>query len=267
MRYAKFERLVLLVITLAVVIMAISMVVQRTDGVEVFGHLLMLAVIVCSLYGGKRGALLGFLACLAAYIAVRLLWLGDCSAGTAVQLILVKLAVYGALALLCHHMRAQFRYFFVKMERQDLVDDETQLGNARFLLQELTDRINEYERYEKPFSLVCFAVDDGFVSAMKARRVSVLRDLATNVLKSDTRAVDELVREGNRLFAILPNVGMEGAQACARRLSEKARSYLSQAGEGDGDKSLEVSVLAYPEAREEIDGLLARLRESEGPAA
>lgn len=266
MRYAKFERLVLLVITLAVVIMAVSMIVQRTDGVEVFGHLLMLAVIVSSLYGGKRGALFGFLACLAAYIAARLLWLGDYSPGTAIQLILVKLAVYGALALLCHHMRSQFRYFFVKMERQDLLDDETQLGNARFLLQELTNRINEYERYEKSFSLVCFTLDEGFVSAMRNKRVSVLRDLATNVLKPDTRAVDELAREGNRLFAILPNVGMEGAQACARRLWGKACAYLSQLGEGDGEKHVEVSVLAYPEAREDIEGMLTRLREKEGPA-
>lgn len=266
MRYAKFERLVLLVITVAVAIMAISMILQRTDGVEVFGHLLMLAVIVCSLYGGKKGALLGFLASFAAYTAVRLIWLGDCSAGTAAQLILMKLAIYGVLALICYYMRSQFRYFFVKMEQQDLVDDETQLGNARFFLRELTHRINEYQRYEKPFSLVCFAVDEGFVSAMKDKKVSVLRDLAANVLKHDTRAVDELAREGNRLFAILPNVGMEGARACARRLSEKARAYLSQLGEGDGEERLEVSVIAYPDAQEDIERLLARLRESEEPA-
>lgn len=263
MKYAKFERLVLLVITVAVIIMAISMVVQRTDWVEVFGHLLMLVVIVCSLYGGKRGALLGFLACIAAYTTVRLVWLGDCSHGTAAQLILMKLAVYGILALLCHHMRSQFRYFFVKMERQDLVDDETQLGNARFLLQELTCRINEYERYEKPFSLVSFTLEEDFLSSMKSKKVSVLRDLAANVLKQDTRAADELAREGNRLIAILPNVGIGGARACARRLTEKVRVHLSRLAGADGEQWVEVSVLAYPEAREDIESMLARLRESE----
>ncbi len=266
MRYAKFERLILLVISVAVVIMAISMVVQKTDGVEVFGHLLMLAVIVCSLYGGKRGAFLGFLACIAAYTAVRLVWIGDYSAGTATQLILVKLGIYGILAALCYHIRSQFRYFFVKMEQQDLIDDETQLGNARFLLNELTNRINEYQRYEKPFSLVLFALEEGFLSSMKEKNVSVLRDVATNVLKHDTRAVDELAREGNRLFALLPNVGREGAQACARRLTEKLRSYLSQQGDGDGERFVSVSVLAYPEDQEDIERMLARLQESEEPA-
>lgn len=265
MRYAKFERLILLVLTVSVAGMAVAMIVQKTDGVEVFGHLLMLVVIVSSLYWGKRGALMGFLASLAVYIAARLIWRGSFSYGAASQLIVAKLLVYGVLSLLCYHLRTQFRYFFVKLEQQDFIDDETQIGNARFLLQELSSRINEYERYQKPFSLVAFSFDRDFLSAMKKRDINVLRDVTVTILKHDTRAVDELAREGNRLFAILPNVGPEGAQACSRRLWDKLRGYLSQHGGEDVGRLVELIIYAYPEDKEEVEKMVSRLREGEGP--
>ncbi len=258
MRYAKFERLVLMVIAVAVAIMALSMVLQKTDGVEVFGHLLMLAVILSSIYGGKRGALLGPLACLAAYTVARVVWLGGYSGGVAAQLIAMKLFAYGLLALLCHHVRTQFRYFFVKMEQQDLVDDETQVGNARFLKQELSRCIGEHERYQKPFSLVLFSFEEGFLSAMGNKGVSALRDLTATVFKPDTRSVDEIARVGNRICALLPNVGREGAEVCARRLAGKVRAYLSRQ-EGGGESQLEVTVLGYPEDREKVEEILAGL--------
>lgn len=261
MKYAKFERIVVLIIAVAIAVMAVAMIVQKTDGVEVLGHALMLAVIVCSLYWGKRGALAGFAASFSAYTAARLIWPGDFGAATLVQLIAAKLIVYGVLALLCSHVRTQFRYFFVKMEHQDLIDDETQVGNERFLLRELTSRINENERYEIPFSLVSFQLDGDFVSGLKKDRgVSVLRDISTSILKNDTRSVDELAREGNNLLVILPSVGLAGAQVCGRRLEAKLRRYLEQhLPDGDADRVMQSAVYEYPDNKAEIDTLVERL--------
>ena len=260
MKYAKFERIVILLIAIAIAVMAVAMVVQKTDGVEIFGHVMMLAVIVASLYWGKRGAVISFLACFLSYTAVRLIWVGDFGYGTATQLIIAKFLVYGLLALLCSHMRTQFRYFFVKIEHQDFIDDETQIGNERFLLKELASRINENERYEIPFSLIDFSLDEGFVSGMHAKGVSVMRDLSTSVLKSDTRSVDELARNRNNLLVILPSVGREGAQVCGQRLEAKIRKYLEKhLHDGELEKILNLAIYEYPEDKAAVKAILDRL--------
>jgi GGDEF domain-containing protein len=260
MKYVKFERIVILVIAIAIAVMVAAMIVQKTDGVEVFGHSLMLVVIVCSLYWGKRGALISFLACFSAYTAARFIWVGDFSYGTAFQLVVAKFLVFGILALLCSYMRTQFRYFFVKLEHQDLIDDETQIGNEKFLLKELGSRINENERYDLPFSVLKFALDEGFVADMQNHGVSVLRDISTSILKSDTRSVDELARNRNNLLVILPSVGREGAEICGRRLETKVRKYIERhLDDGEPERMLELSIYEYPDDKKEVDALLSGL--------
>lgn len=261
MRYARFERIIVLVITVAVAAMAVAMAIQKTDGVEILGHLLMLAVIVASLYGGKRGAAAGFLVSLAVYTAARLGFKGDFGYGTALELAGIKLLVYGVLALLCNHIRTQFRYFFVKMEHQDLVDDETQIGNDRFVARELEARINEHDRYETPFSLIRFSLDGSFVEEQRKRCVSVMRDLSISVLKNDTRSVDELARMGDGFVIILPNVGRQGAEVCHNRLRGKIDAYLERHPEGRGGGDiLESEILTCPEDRAAIEAILSEAR-------
>ena len=220
----------------------------------------MIVIIVCSLYWGKRGALASFLACFAAYTAARLIWTGDFSYGTAAQLIAAKFLVFGILALLCSYMRTQFRYFFVKLEHQDLVDDETQIGNERFLLKELNSRVDENERYDIPFSLIYFSLDGDFVDGLRDQGVSVLRDISTSILKNDMRSVDELARKDSDLMVILPSVGREGAEVCGKRLESRVRKYLEQhLHNGELDKVFGLSIYAYPGDKEEVDALLSRL--------
>lgn len=260
MKYAKFERIVILVIAIAIAVMTAAMLVQKTDGVEVFGHAMMLVIIISSLYWDKRGALVSFAICFIAYTAARLIWIGDFGHGTVVQLIAAKFLVYAILALLCSYLRTQFRYFFVKMERQELIDDETQIGNERFLARELASRISENERYDIPFSLLEFSLGEDFVGGMQSRGVSILRDLSISVLKSDTRSVDELARAHDRLVVILPSVGREGAQVCGQRLEARMRKYLEQYKEdGGAEPDLNLAIYEYPEDKAEVEALLGGL--------
>ncbi|WP_287155431.1 hypothetical protein [Candidatus Solincola tengchongensis] len=261
MRYAKFERMVLLVMGLAVAAMAVGMAVQKTDAVEILGHCLMLAVVVASLYGGKRGAALSFLVSLAIYAVSRLAWRGEFQAHVLAQLIGAKFLVYGILAILCLYIRIQFRYFFVKMEEQDLVDDETQVGNARFLRREIERRVLEHERYGKPFSLVIFSFDPALISRMRSRERRILRDVAVNVLKPDTRAVDEVARVENRLVVLLPNVGPEGARTCGARLRGKIDGMLTLR-EGEEPAGVRLTISSYPGDREAVEMFLAELEEA-----
>jgi GGDEF domain-containing protein len=261
MKYAKFERIVILVIAIAIAVMAVAMVVQKTDAVEVVGHVLMLVVIVSSLYWGKRGALASFLICTAVYTSLRFIFIGDFTYGTATQLAVAKVLVYGILALLCSYMRTQFRYFFVKMEHQDYIDDETQIGNERFLIKELSSRISENERYDIPFSVINFTLDDDFVSGLKSRKgVSVMRDISTSILKSDTRSVDELARTHNHLVVILPSVDRDGAQVCGKRLHNRMRKYIEHhLDNGESEEILELVIYEYPEDEREVKAILDML--------
>lgn len=260
MKYVKFERIVILVIAIAIAVMAAAMIVQKTDAVEIFGHLMMIVIIVCSLYWGKRGALTSFLVCFAVYTAARLIWIGDFSYGTALQLTIAKFLVFGILAFLCSYMRNQFRYFFVKLEHQELIDNETQIGNERFLLKELSSRINENERYDIPFSVINLSLDNDFVDGLRDQGTSVLRDISTAILKNDTRSVDELARNRSDLMVILPSVGREGAEVCGRRLESKVRKYLEQhLHDGELESILDLAIYEYPRDKEEVDALLSRL--------
>ncbi len=260
MKYAKFERILILVIAIAIAVMAAAMIVQKTDAVEIFGHVIMIVVIVASLYWGKRGALISFLACFSAYAAARFIWIGDFSYGTAIQLTAAKFLVYGILALLCSYMRVQFRYFFVKLEHQDFIDDETQIGNIRFLAKELSSRIEENDRYDIPFSLLSFSLEDAFIKDMRSQGISVLRDLSIGILKGDTRSVDELARNDSDLIVILPSVGRKGALVCGQRLEAKIRKYLEQhLHDGEPDSVLDLSIYEYPEDRSEVDALLSQI--------
>jgi GGDEF domain-containing protein len=260
MKYAKFERLVILIIVIAVAVMAAAMAVRKTDAVEIAGHLLMIGVIISSLYWGKKGALLSFSICLGGYTAARLAVPGDFSSSTLAQLIAAKLVVYGLLAFICMYMRTQFRYFFVKLEREDLIDDETQVGNERFLLQEITSLLDEYERYGIPFSLVEFAVDSDLLRESKGREGgSLLRDISVSILKNDTRSVDELARFENRLVVLLPNIGREGAEACGKRLASRIEHYLEN--RNVPTESFSLSIYSYPRDEKAVEGWVRQLRE------
>jgi GGDEF domain-containing protein len=261
MKYAKFERIVVLVIVITIAVMSAAMIVKKTDAVEVAGHMLMIVVIVSSLYWGKRGALISFILCFGGYAAARLAWPGDFSYGTALQLVISKFLVYGILALLCSYIRNQFRYFFVKLEHEDFIDDETELGNERFLFKELTSRINENERYDIPFSLVQFSFRNRLVEDMRKKYdTNLLRDISISVLKNDTRSVDELSRFGNDLIIVLPSVGRAGATVCAKRLESKMCNYLDQfIHRGEIDDVLSITIYEYPEDKTDFDALISRL--------
>lgn len=263
MKYAKFERIVVLVIAITVAVMAAAMIVNKTDGVEIAGHALMLVIIVSSLYWGRRGAVGSFLLCFGSYVIARLIWTEGFGYGTIFQLIMAKLLVYCLLALLCSYTRTQFRDYFVKMESEDFIDDETQLGNERFLLKELTSRINENERYGITFSLIDFNFDKRLIDGMrKGKDTSLLRDVGVSILQADTRNVDRLGRSENRLIVVLPSVGRAGAMVCARRLESKIQDYLQQF---DPDvifeRVVKETILEYPEDKARVVEVLAQMRE------
>jgi GGDEF domain-containing protein len=262
LKYAKFQQTIILLLIVVIVGMSVAMLLQKTDKVEAVGHVLMLVVIAASLNWGYKGGLPAFAGCIILYAALRLSFQGDISTGAAWELIAAKFITYGALTLICCYMRNHLRYFFVKLEHHDFIDDETQIGNKRFLLKELTSRINENERYEVPFSLVAFTIDPQFLERTQGvKGTNILRDISTSILKNDTRSVDELARMDNRLVVILPCVRRDGADICCKRLEVKMKRYLeSHLVNGELDQTLDSCIMEYPDDRVDIESMVNAIR-------
>lgn len=262
MKYAKFEQIIILLLIIVIVGMSVAMLLQKTDKVEAVGNVLMLVVIAVSLNWGFKGGIPAFAACFVLYTVLRLSFQGGISTGAAWELIAAKFIIYGVLTLICCYMRTHLRYFFVKLEHHDFIDDETQIGNKRFLLKELTSRINENERYEVPFSLVAFTIDPELLEKIQGvKGASILRDISTSILKNDTRSVDELARMDNRLVVILPCVRRDGADVCCKRLEEKMKRYLeSHITNGEFVQTLDARIMEYPDDRVDIESMVNAIR-------
>jgi GGDEF domain-containing protein len=263
LKYAKFQQIIFGIMILVILATSVAMMVHKPDAVEIIGQILILATIISGMNWGYRAGIPVTAACIALYIGLRLGFRGEMTTSAILELIAFKGVIYAVLGLLCSHMHNQMRYFFVKLEHQDFIDDETQIGNKRFLLKELTSRINENERYEIPFSLVTFTLNPELVDLLKSSRgVSVLRDISTSILKNDTRSVDELARLDNHLLVILPSTRKDGAAVCCRRLEGKMLRYLEHHfSNGELHRAMQSRILEYPEDRKEIEELVGSIRE------
>lgn len=261
MRYSRFEKISLLVLAVVVFGMSLAMIYRQIDVVEVVGHLLMLVIIAASLHWGAKGAVPTLLASLSVYIPLRLTS-GNLTAGAEAQLIIAKTAIYLILAGICSFLHLRFRYLFIKAGHHDLFDEETEMGNERFLLNELNSRIQEYDRYEVPFSLVIFGLERGGIDKLaRERKVNALRDISISILKVDTRSVDELARVENRLVVVLPSIRRNGAEMCAERLGGKIRKYLEESlEEGKPEGAISVEIYEYPDDKQSIQSLVDQLQ-------
>lgn len=265
MKYSRFERIVIVIIMIAVLSISVAIMIQlQADRVdEIVGHMLILPIIAASLHWGKKGALISALGSFAIYFSLRVWDVGAWSfSDPIVQLMIAKVFTYSLLSVMCAYMHSQFRYLFVKMENHDYIDDETQIGNGKFLLKELTSRINENERYQIPFSVILCSLNPTLVSGLKQRRnVNVIKDVSNSILKNDTRTVDELARVNNEFVVILPSTKKDGAEICSGRLNFKMKKYMDHLlDNGDSEKSFDMEIYTYPDDSEEIERLLMGLR-------
>ncbi len=264
LKYAKFQQIIFGIMIAVIVATSVAMMVHKPDAVEIIGQVLILATIVAGMNWGYRAGIPTAAVSLALYTGLRLGFRGEIRTSALWELIAFKAVIYAVLSLLCSHMHNQLRYFFIKLEHQDFIDDETQIGNRRFLLKELTSRINENERYEIPFSLITFTLNPDLLDLLKSTRgVNALRDISTSILKNDTRSVDELARLDNNLLVILPSTRKDGAKVCCRRLEGKLMRYLEHHfSNGELQEAVRSRILEYPEDREDIDELVNSIRAS-----
>lgn len=146
-----------------------------------------------------------------------------------------------------------------RLKRMATTDELTGLLNRREAMNRLKQLWNEEDRYAHPFSCIMLDIDHfkRFNDTHgHATGDAVLRETAAT-LEASVRATDLVCRIGGEEFLILcPNVGVDGATACA----EHIRVAVEEHGLMVGDHPLKVTVsLGVAERRPEtlsVDDLL-----------
>jgi len=145
-----------------------------------------------------------------------------------------------------------------KLELYDHIDDETDLYNSSFFLDDTAMELSRAGRYSSIFSVAEVRLaDDLFARSSRSRRRHTRRDMA-KLLRTAIRTVDRPSRvrdeDGDRFLVILPETDRQGSDILAERLGTAARRYLADQGvEANG--SLAVRALAFPEDTEALNEL------------
>jgi len=147
-----------------------------------------------------------------------------------------------------------------RAEALSVTDDLTQLYNSRYLNDALRKETKRAMRGGWPLSLL-FIDLDGF-KQINDRHGHLLGSRAlieaAQIVRSCGRETDVVARFGGDEFAILlPETGLEGGHAVARRLLDRLQRHVFLADHGPGNRiSASIGLATLPDAADTAEGLL-----------
>jgi diguanylate cyclase (GGDEF)-like protein len=147
-----------------------------------------------------------------------------------------------------------------RAEALSVTDDLTQLYNSRYLNDALRKETKRAMRGGWPLSLL-FIDLDGFKQINDVHgHLLGSRALieAAQIVRSCARETDVVARFGGDEFAmLLPETGLEGAQAVARRLRDRFQRHVFLADHGPGNRiSASIGLATLPDVADTAEGLL-----------
>lgn len=147
-----------------------------------------------------------------------------------------------------------------RAEALSVTDDLTQLYNSRYLNDALRKETKRAMRGGWPLSLL-FIDLDGFKKINDVHgHLLGSRALieAAQIVRSCGRETDVVARFGGDEFAILlPETGLEGGHAVARRLLDRLHRHVFLADHGPGNRiSASIGLATLPDAADTAEGLL-----------
>jgi diguanylate cyclase (GGDEF)-like protein len=147
-----------------------------------------------------------------------------------------------------------------RAEALSVTDDLTQLYNSRYLHDALRKEAKRALRGGRPLSLL-FVDLDGFKRINDAHgHLLGSRALveAAAIIRGSARETDIVARFGGDEFAlVLPETGVEGACAVARRLRDRMAKHVFLTDRGPGSRlTASIGVATLPEAADTAEGLI-----------
>ena len=232
MTYERARQLLLAAGLLVLLLTAGVMFLRRVETVEVLGTLLFIPVFLGFVFWGLKGGLTGGILAALGYAALRYPAIEAVGADRFAGLIASRSFAYLAFGLIGGWANSQLAGSLTKLELYDQIDDQTNLFNARFFVQDTELELSRSKRYQTIFSIVEVSFPGSGLDAMPRRqRASIMRETG-RMLKEAVRTVDRPVHgfDGSRhRFAIvLPETSQEGAGIFRDRLAERLSGFLSE---------------------------------------
>jgi GGDEF domain-containing protein len=260
MSYAQSRRLVQVVGTLVLALVALVMYLRRVETVEMVAVLLFLPVFFALMQWNVVGGGLAAVGASAVYLGLRLSAIHAVGVGPFSGLIASRVVGLVAFGVLGGWANSQLRASLTKLDLYDQIDDATGLYNARFFVLDTDLEQARATRYRTFFALSLVDVPTSWLDAVPRRQQSrVLRDLG-RLLRDSVRTVDRAVHctdsDRHRLAVILPETAAEGARVFTDRLVVHLTDWLAARGVS-GTGRLESTVVTFPGD----DDALARVRE------
>lgn len=256
MKYSRFEILAMIV-GICAVAGTIVATVSSTDRVAaVVGQAMILVTLFGGLHYGRKGALISFIAATAFYAIFAFAFRGNIGAGTAAQIFILRVIVFGIVAFVAGELNVRLKYLFIKLEHHDYVDDLTNLYNAKYLAKLIEKYISEFDRYGSKFSLAHFTVDEDMLVPLKKKaRVKIIKELG-NSIRGNIRGADEAARTRGTTFTVLfPNTNYDGATCATIRVKGKISGRLDRHGldtETEEDV-IKTEIIEYPRDKEAVE--------------
>lgn len=251
----------LLVLTGLVVLGATAAVlyVRSVEDTEVLAVLLFAPIYLAVVAGKIRGGVLAAVVASGAYAALRLVGVDTFDETEQIQLVASRTLAYLAFGLVGGLAVRELEAALVKLDRYDLVDDDTGLFNARFVAQELSLELARATRYGSSFSV---AVIEGPLAPLlglrRSARSAALRAMGATVSEA-VRLVDRaaIAQDGDRyrIAVVMPETPQVGGEIVAGRLAHGVSEVLAAAG-ADGD-GVESQLLTFPGGEEALVALRA----------
>lgn len=149
-------------------------------------------------------------------------------------------------------------HLFQESRRLAITDDLTGLFNVRHFYEVLDAEIARTERYQTPFSLVLFDIDDFKIlnDTYGHQAGDEVLHYVASAMKHIARKTDTLARYGGEEFiAVLPNTGREMAFKLASRIKDAVEdtTFLGEKAVG---VTLSGGVSTFPEDAEDSKALL-----------
>ena len=232
MTYERARQLLLAAGLLVLLLTAGVMFIRRVETVEVLGTLLFIPVFIGFVFWGLKGGLVGGILAALGYAALRYPAIEAVGADRFAGLIASRSFAYIAFGLIGGWANSQLAGSLTKLELYDQIDDQTNLFNARFFVQDTELELSRSKRYQTIFSIVEVSFPGSGLDALPRRqRASIMRETG-RMLKEAVRTVDRPVHgfDGSRhRFAIvLPETSQEGAGIFRDRLAERLSGFLSE---------------------------------------
>lgn len=152
---------------------------------------------------------------------------------------------------------------FSELEQQRLLNKFTGLYTSEYLINLIQRHINEYERYDSPFSLILLEITPNALQSIKGiKRENVLIKIGL-ALREGIRMIDEVARHDNQFLLVLPHTSLSGSEAVDKRIKKTIGQILKDNYCSVQNSEAVYSItVAYPENKEEMEKLLEAIRSS-----